>query len=103
MKTIFRLLISAILIGLLLVTVDLGEVSRLFGRTNLPLFVVACLWAFIDRFIMIYRWALLLDTNEAKVSLYRIGQILSVWLPMFSEPIVSQNIPATSFNLSLPR
>jgi len=75
MKTIFRLLISAILIGVLLVTVDLGEVSRLFGRTNLLLFFMACLWAFIDRFIMIFRWALLLDTNEAKVSLYRIGQI----------------------------
>lgn len=75
MKTIFRLLISAILVGALLVTVDLGEVIRLFGRANLSLFLIACLWAFIDRFIMIYRWALLLDTHEAKVSLYRIGQI----------------------------
>jgi uncharacterized protein (TIRG00374 family) len=75
MKTILRLLISAILIGVLLITVDLEEVIRLFSRANLALLLIACLWAFIDRFIMIYRWALLLNTNGAKVSLLRIGQI----------------------------
>ena len=75
MKTILRLLISAILIGVLLVMVDLGEVIHLFSRAKLSLLLIACLWAFIDRFIMIYRWALLLNTNGTRVSLLRIGQI----------------------------
>lgn len=75
MKTIFRLLISAILVGVLLVTVDLGEVVRLFGRANFSLLLVACLWAFVDRFIMIYRWILLLKPIGIQGSARQIIQI----------------------------
>jgi uncharacterized protein (TIRG00374 family) len=75
MKTILRLLISAILIGVLLVMVDLEEVTRVLSRARISLLLIACVWAFIDRFIMIYRWALLLNTHGDRVSLFRIGQI----------------------------
>jgi uncharacterized protein (TIRG00374 family) len=75
MKTAVRILVSSLLIGFLVFTVDLAEVMRLFTRTSVPLFLIACVWALIDRFIMIYRWALLLETNEAKLPWYRIGQI----------------------------
>jgi len=75
MKTIFRFLISAILVGVLLVTVDLEEVIRLFGRANFPLLLVACLWALVDRFIMIYRWILLLKPIGIQGSARQIIQI----------------------------
>jgi glycosyltransferase 2 family protein len=80
-----RILISLGLIVFLLYTVDFGDMSGSLAGSNIYYLIAALLVAFGDRFLMAYKWNILLKAKSIHIPLLRVTAIylISSFLGLF--------------------
>ena len=66
---LIRLLLSSSLIILLVATVDLGDPLQFFAGTKFQYLILAFAVAVADRFLMAYKWNILLRAKNIRLSL----------------------------------
>jgi glycosyltransferase 2 family protein len=86
-QTILKVFSSLLLIALVLYVIDLNEVINLLISLNPEFLMVIILLIYLDRFLMAYKWRLLLNALDIKTSLlplvhvYIITPLPAIFLP----------------------